>query len=148
MADITSSMNVASNHDESESVPCQNEDCVSLRKQNEMLKQKVANLIEEVKELRRNSVSIQQQAEQEEEFISNTLLKRIQRLKQEKESLAISLEQEEEFLTNDLTRKLQKAQEEMVEMEKTFEAESEAICNKLSAKINSLEKRLRDMDWG
>lgn len=134
---------------------CQNEECLTARRimmatqeslevQIEALKQKVAALTEENKELRRNSVTIQQQAEQEEEFISNTLLKRIQRLKQEKESLAINYEQEEEFLTNDLTKKLQRVKAEKVEMEKTFEAESEAICNRLTAKINNLERQLKD----
>ena len=48
----------------------------------------------------------QAKAEQEEEFISNTLLKKIQSLKKEKETLAMNYEQEEEFLTNDLSRKL------------------------------------------
>ena len=48
----------------------------------------------------------QAKAEQEEEFISNTLLKKIQELKKEKESLALNYEQEEECLTNDLSRKL------------------------------------------
>lgn len=48
----------------------------------------------------------QARAEQEEEFISNTLLKKIQALKKEKEALAMNYEQEEEFLTNDLSRKL------------------------------------------
>lgn len=135
---------------------CNSEECLlakkimlaqqqSLEVQIESLKQKVATLTEENKELRRNSVTIQQQAEQEEEFISNTLLKRIQRLKQEKESLAINYEQEEEFLTNDLSKKLQKVKAEKVEMEKTFEAESEALCNKLTAKISSLEKQLKDI---
>lgn len=53
------------------------------------------------------SLKLQQaKAEQEEEFISNTLLKKIQLLKKEKESLATNYEQEEEFLTNDLSRKL------------------------------------------
>lgn len=52
-------------------------------------------------------LSIQQvRAEQEEEFISNTLLKKIQCLKKEKETLATNYEQEEEYLTNDLTRQL------------------------------------------
>jgi len=45
-------------------------------------------------------------AEQQEEYISNTLLKKIQELKNEKEQLARNYEQEEEFLTNDLSRKL------------------------------------------
>lgn len=50
--------------------------------------------------------SQQARAEQEEEFISNTLLKKIQALKKEKETLALNYEQEEECLTNDLSRKL------------------------------------------
>ncbi|RXG73579.1 Coiled-coil domain-containing protein 6 [Armadillidium vulgare] len=48
----------------------------------------------------------QARAEQEEEYISNTLLKKIQALKKEKETLALNYEQEEECLTNDLSRKL------------------------------------------
>ncbi len=58
--------------------------------------------------MRRKTLFLPQQAkaEQEEEFISNTLLKKIQALKKEKESLALNYEQEEECLTNDLSRKL------------------------------------------
>lgn len=48
----------------------------------------------------------QARAEQEEEFICNTLLKKIQSLRKEKEALAMNYEQEEEYLTNDLSRKL------------------------------------------
>ena len=51
-------------------------------------------------------IFFQAKAEQEEEFISNTLLKKIQELKKEKENLALNYEQEEECLTNDLSRKL------------------------------------------
>lgn len=51
--------------------------------------------------------SLQQaRAEQEEEFISNTLFKKIQALQKEKETLAVNYEKEEEFLTNELSRKL------------------------------------------
>ena len=53
----------------------------------------------------------QAKAEQEEEFISNTLLKEIHSLKKEKERLAMNYEQEEEYLTNDLSRKLFKVLE-------------------------------------
>ena len=41
-------------------------------------------LTEDNKKLRQDSVNIQARAEQEEEFISNTLLKKIQELKKEK----------------------------------------------------------------
>lgn len=50
--------------------------------------------------------SQQARAEQEEEFISNTLFKKIQALQKEKETLAVNYEKEEEFLTNELSRKL------------------------------------------
>ncbi len=39
----------------------------------------------------------QARAEQEEEFISNTLFKKIQALQKEKETLAVNYEKEEEF---------------------------------------------------
>merc|ERR1712173_441367 len=83
----------------------------SLQQQNRVLKceletykLRVKSLQEENRSLRQASVHIQAKAEQEEEFISNTLLKKIQALKKEKESLALNYEQEEECLTNDLSR--------------------------------------------
>lgn len=72
----------------------------------ETYKLRVKALQEENRHLRQASVNIQAKAEQEEEFISNTLLKKIQALKKEKETLAHHYEQEEECLTNDLSRKL------------------------------------------
>ena len=44
----------------------------------------VGTLQEEIRRLRQASVNIQERAEQEEEYISNTLLKRIEELKKEK----------------------------------------------------------------
>ncbi len=89
----------------------------SLQQQNRVLKceletykLRVKSLQEENRNLRQASVHIQAKAEQEEEFISNTLLKQIQVLKKEKENLALNYEQEEEFLTNDLSRKLNQVQ--------------------------------------
>jgi coiled-coil domain-containing protein 6 len=49
-----------------------------LKSQIDTLKGKVQSLLEENKSLRMASVSIQVRAEQEEEYISNTLLKRIE----------------------------------------------------------------------
>jgi coiled-coil domain-containing protein 6 len=48
----------------------------------------------------------QARAEQEEEYISNSLMKKISELKKEKEALALNYEQEEECLTNELSKKL------------------------------------------
>jgi len=118
----------------------------SLQQQNRVLnveletyKLRVKSLQEENKALRQASVNIQAKAEQEEEFISNTLLKKIQDLKKEKESLALNYEQEEECLTNDLSRKLNQLRQEKVQLEHTLEQEQECLVNKLMRKIEKLE---------
>merc|ERR1719275_355944 len=118
----------------------------SLQQQNRVLKceletykLRVKSLQEDNKAIRQASVHIQAKAEQEEEFISNTLLKKIQSLKKEKESLALNYEQEEECLTNDLSRKLNQLRQEKVQLEHTLEQEQECLVNKLMRKIEKLE---------
>ncbi|XP_037269351.1 coiled-coil domain-containing protein 6 [Rhipicephalus microplus] len=118
----------------------------SLQQENRVLKMeletyrlRVKTLQEQNRALRQVSVNIQAKAEQEEEFISNTLLKKIQALKKEKETLALNYEQEEECLTNDLSRKLNQLRQEKVQLEKSLEQEQEALVNKLMRKIERLE---------
>lgn len=110
-----------------------------LRVELETYKLRVKSLQEENRALRQASVTIQAKAEQEEEFISNTLLKKIQALKKEKETLALNYEQEEECLTNDLSRKLNQLRHEKVQLEQTLEQEQECLVNKLMRKIEKLE---------
>ncbi|XP_072051110.1 coiled-coil domain-containing protein 6-like isoform X2 [Amphiura filiformis] len=105
----------------------------------ETYKMRCKSLQNENRDLRKASVTIQAQAEQEEEFISNTLLKKIQALKKEKEKLAVNYEQEEEFLTNDLSRKLMQLRQEKIQLERTLEQEQEYQVNKLMRKIEKLE---------
>ncbi|XP_011169160.1 coiled-coil domain-containing protein 6 isoform X2 [Solenopsis invicta] len=105
----------------------------------ETYKLRVKSLQEENRGLRQASVIIQAKAEQEEEFISNTLLKKIQALKKEKETLAHHYEQEEECLTNDLSRKLNQLRQEKCRLEQTLEQEQECLVNKLMRKIEKLE---------
>lgn len=81
----------------------------------------------------------QAKAEQEEEYISNTLLKKIQALKKEKETLAHHYEREEECLTNDLSRKLDQLRQEKCKLEQTLEQEQECLVNKLMRKIEKLQ---------
>ncbi len=85
------------------------------------------------------SINIQVKAEQEEEFISNTLFKKIKELKKEKETLANNYEREEEFLTNDLSRKLQQIREEKHSLEQSLEQEQASQINQLMKRINRLE---------
>lgn len=56
--------------------------------------------------LKKTAVDMSVLSEQEEEFISNKLLKHITGLKKEKGELLIQVEQEEEWLTNMLQKKL------------------------------------------
>lgn len=93
----------------------------------------------------------QLQAEQEEEYITNRLMKRLGALKQEKEELARQVEVEEEMITNALTKKLQKVKEEKVHLENQLEQEQEYIVNKLQKQLSTvldekraLEARLRE----
>ncbi|XP_013141362.1 PREDICTED: coiled-coil domain-containing protein 6-like isoform X2 [Papilio polytes] len=118
----------------------------SLQQQNRVLKVEldtyklhVKALQEENRALRQASVSIQAKAEQEKEYISNTLLKKIQALKKEKETLAHHYEREEECLTNDLSRKLNQLHQEKCRLELTLEQEQECLVNKLMRKIEKLE---------
>ncbi|XP_077300438.1 coiled-coil domain-containing protein 6 [Arctopsyche grandis] len=118
----------------------------SLQQQNRVLKVeldtykiRVKSLQEENRTLKQASVIIQAKAEQEEEFISNTLLKKIQALKKEKETLAHHYEREEECLTNDLSRKLNQLRQEKCRLEQTLEQEQECLVNKLMRKIEKLE---------
>ncbi|CAF1150023.1 unnamed protein product [Rotaria magnacalcarata] len=94
---------------------------------------------QEIKQLKHASVHMQAKAEQEEEFISNTLLKKIQELKKEKETLANNYEREEEFLTNDLSRKLQQLREEKQSLEQSLEQEQASQISKLMKRIKRLE---------
>lgn len=110
-----------------------------LKMEVETYKLKCKQLQEDNRELRKASVSIQAKAEQEEEFISNTLLKKIDKLKKEKETLAMNYEQEEEYLTNDLSRKLMQLRQEKAHLEETLEREQEFQVNKLMRKIEKLE---------
>uniref|UniRef100_A0A0V0JAC7 Coiled-coil domain-containing protein 6 n=1 Tax=Schistocephalus solidus TaxID=70667 RepID=A0A0V0JAC7_SCHSO len=110
-----------------------------LKTEVETLKLKVRSLTEVNQQLRRNSVSIQAKAEQEEEYISNMLQRRISELKKEKEALALNYEQEEECLTNELNRKLVQLQREKELLERTLAQEQETQVNKLKHRIEKLE---------
>ncbi|CAF0937376.1 unnamed protein product [Rotaria sordida] len=97
---------------------------------------------QEITQLKHSSINMQVKAEQEEEFISNTLFKKIEELKKEKETLANNYEREEEFLTNDLTRKLQQIREEKNTLEKSLEQEQALQINQLMKRIHRLEAEI------
>ncbi|CAG8568225.1 16217_t:CDS:2 [Racocetra fulgida] len=78
---------------------------------------------------------------QEEEYISNKLLKRISGLKKEKGELLLQVEQEEEYLTNTLQKKLNQLQKEKIDMENALEQEQEYIVNRLQKQLDSLRQQ-------
>ncbi|CAK8689991.1 coiled-coil domain-containing protein 6-like [Clavelina lepadiformis] len=126
----------------------------SLQQENRVLKMELETyklrcnaLQAENKELRQASVNIQAKAEQEEEFISNTLMKKIQELKKEKETLVNKYETEEEFLTNELQRQLNQLRQEKVELEQTLEKEQEKQVNTLMRKIEKLKRETHDKHY-
>ncbi|KAJ1552690.1 hypothetical protein HK096_010785 [Nowakowskiella sp. JEL0078] len=88
--------------------------------------------------LRQLNVAMQASAEQEEEYISNKLLKRINNLKREKGELLLRVEQEEEMITKTLQMKLNQLQREKVDMEIALEQEQEFIVNRLQKQLENL----------
>ncbi|KAA3677091.1 coiled-coil domain-containing protein 6 [Paragonimus westermani] len=131
--------NIASNEQLLHRVQSLQQENRVLKTEVETLKLKIKGLNEVNQQLRRNSVNIQAKAEQEEEYISNTLLKKITELKKEKESLAINYEQEEECLTNELNRKFTQLRQEKVALERTLAREQEDQVSKLKLRIEKLE---------
>lgn len=95
-------------------------------------------LTEELRAAKEQSLAVQSQVEQEEEFLINKLMKRLAQLKKEKQLLATEVEQEEEFLTNTLQKKLEKLNREKVDLENRLEVEQEYIVNKLRKQLEAL----------
>jgi predicted nuclease with TOPRIM domain len=82
--------------------------------------------------------ALQSSTEAEEEYITNTLMKRIEGLKHEKQDLLTKLEAEEEMITNQLQRKLNQLQKEKIQMEITLEQEQECMVNRLQKQLDDL----------
>mmetsp|Transcript_51542 Transcript_51542/g.102579 ORF Transcript_51542/g.102579 Transcript_51542/m.102579 type:complete len:418 (-) Transcript_51542:380-1633(-) len=123
----------------------------ALRRELEHEKHRNTQLTAQLKRQTQLQGRLQLQAEQEEEYITNKLMKRLEALKQEKEDLARQVEVEEEMITNALTKKLQKVKEEKIHLENQLEQEQEYIVNKLQKQLSTvldekraLETRLRE----
>ncbi|KAF1799741.1 hypothetical protein V8B55DRAFT_1541142 [Mucor lusitanicus] len=86
--------------------------------------------------LKKTAVDMSVLTEQEEEFISNKLLKHITGLKKEKGELLVQVEQEEEWLTNMLQKKLVQLQKEKIDLENTLEQEQEYMVNRLQKQLD------------
>lgn len=95
---------------------------------------KVVSLERDNKTLRRNVVSLQVLAEQEEESISNSLLRKIRSLEAQKRVL-----EEKGQDAQHLSVRIQQLQREKIDLENTLEQESEYAVNRLSKEKMQLE---------
>ncbi|KAI8091008.1 uncharacterized protein B0P05DRAFT_528388 [Gilbertella persicaria] len=91
--------------------------------------------------LRKMVVNMSVLTEQEEEFISNKLLKQISGLKKEKGELLMQVEQEEEYMTNMLQKKLVQLQKEKIDLENALEQEQERMVNHLQKQLDMYVRR-------
>ncbi|KAI8913599.1 hypothetical protein EDD86DRAFT_245214 [Gorgonomyces haynaldii] len=88
--------------------------------------------------LKQSIAQLQSQSEMEQEYISNTLLRKIELLNKEKSDLLIKVEQEEDMLVNRLTQKLNVLQQEKVQLELALEKEQEYMVNRLQKQLDDL----------
>ncbi|CEP18416.1 hypothetical protein [Parasitella parasitica] len=91
--------------------------------------------------LKKTAIDMSVLTEQEEESISNRLLKHITGLKKEKGELLIQVEQEEEWLTNMLQKKLVQLQKEKIDLENALEQEQEYMVNRLQKQLELLRQQ-------
>ncbi|KAG2192325.1 hypothetical protein INT47_001824 [Mucor saturninus] len=91
--------------------------------------------------LRQKAVQMSALSEQEEEYISNKLLKHITGLKKEKSELLVQVEQEEEYLTNMLQKKLAQMQKDKIDLENALEQEQEYMVNRLQKQLDILSQQ-------
>ncbi|KAL0483149.1 hypothetical protein AKO1_014814 [Acrasis kona] len=110
---------------------------------------KNARAEEKIKKLQNANVTLQLQTEEEEELITNKLMKKLKQLKDEKETILQQVEQEEELLTNTLQQKLVRLRDEKIAIENQLEVDKEYITNKLHKQMdvliqekNTLEKNI------
>lgn len=105
-----------------------------------------AQLTAQLKRQSKLNEQLQLQAEQEEEYLTNKLMKRLTELKREKEELARQVEMEEEMITNKLSKKLEKVKQEKVNLENLLEQEQEYIVNKLQKQLSAVLEEKRALE--
>ena len=79
----------------------------------------------EIRNLKEQNLSAHNKVEQEEEFITNNLMKKLEKMNSEKREMMMRVEQEEEFLTNSLQKRLDRVLREKAELESQMAREHE-----------------------
>lgn len=99
-----------------------------------------------VRELRRESTLNQIRVEEEEEMISNKLMKRLTELKQEKEQIARASESDSEWVTNSLSQRLEELQRQKHRIIAAAEEENEFIVNRLNKELEALRNEKLELE--
>lgn len=96
--------------------------------------------------LRRESTLNQIRIEEEEEMISNKLMKRLAELKQEKEQIARASESDSEWVTNSLSQRLEELQRQKHRIIAAAEEENEFIVNRLNKELDALRTEKLELE--
>lgn len=99
-----------------------------------------------VRELKRESTLNQIRVEEEEEMISNKLMKRLTELKQEKEQIARASESDSEWVTNSLSQRLEDLQRQKHRIIAAAEEENEFIVNRLNKELEALRNEKLELE--
>jgi hypothetical protein len=114
-----------------------------LKEQIQSLSDKVSSLMQDNADLRQKNYQILITTEQEEEYVSNMLLRQIHKIRKEKGEALDLAEKEEEYLTMLMSKKLHQLQQEKILLENAMEAEQEFLVNKLYKQIEILSNKQR-----
>ena len=121
------------------------EDVSELRRQLETMrleaareKARASSYAAQIDELKRQNLSAHSRVEQEEELLTNNLMKKLEKVNSEKREMLMRVEQEEEFLTNSLQKRLDRVMREKLELEAQMAREHE----QLDKASGDLERRL------
>lgn len=116
--------------------------------QNELAREKKRRKAAEdaLVELRRESTRNQIRIEEEEEMISNKLMKKLSELKQEKEQIARASESDSEWVTNSLSVRLEELQRQKENIIAAAEAENEFIVNRLNKELEALRVEKSELE--
>ena len=110
------------------------EDVAELRRQLETMrleaareKARASSYAAQIEELKRQNLSAHSRVEQEEELLTNNLMKKLEKVNSEKREMLMRVEQEEEFLTNSLQKRLDRVMREKLELEAQMAREHEQL---------------------
>eukprot|EP01025_Chloroclados_australasicus_P044763 TRINITY_DN4878_c0_g1_i1.p2 TRINITY_DN4878_c0_g1~~TRINITY_DN4878_c0_g1_i1.p2 ORF type:complete len:256 (-),score=28.18 TRINITY_DN4878_c0_g1_i1:3326-4093(-) len=103
-------------------------------------------LTEELRLVKNEKARLSQAVEEEEEFITNKLMKRLDELRNERQTLSSAIVKEEEMVANTLQARLQRLNWEKVDLENQLEAEQEYVLNKLSREVDRVAQEKKKLE--